>query len=107
MATLGSMAARFAERVREAVSMETASSRGEVATLEAQALPVRRIVTQAAVLWLVSRALLVLLWQLALAFGLALPNRQTGPLPSEVANAHGSLLPWLHWDAVWYVTVAT
>src|SRR5262249_31190057 len=107
MATLGSLVARFAERVREAVSTETASSREEAAAPGARALPVRRIVTQAAALWLVSRALLVLLWQLALAFGLALPNRQTGPLSPQIANAHGSLLPWLHWDAVWYVTIAT
>src|SRR5215813_3992054 len=107
MATLGSLAARFAERVREAVSTEAAPSREEVARREPRALPLRRIVTQAAALWLVSRALLVLLWQLVLALGLALHNRQTGPLSPEVANAHSSLLPWLHWDAVWYVTLAT
>jgi hypothetical protein len=70
-------------------------------------LPERRIVAQAAVLWLVSRALLMLLWWVALAFGLVLPNGQTGPLSPEVTNAHSSLLPWLHWDAVWYVTIAT
>jgi hypothetical protein len=100
MATLGSVALHIAERVRAVIAAKTVAS-------GPQALPVRRIVAQAVVLWLVSRALLMLLWWAALAFGLALPNRQTGPLSAEVTNAHGSLLPWLHWDAVWYVTIAT
>src|SRR5262245_47210754 len=107
MATLGSIAARIAERMREAVSTETASSRVGGALSGPRALPGRRIVAPGGALWLVSRALLGLSWPMALAFGLALPNRQTGPLSPDVANAHGSLLPWLHWDAVWYVAIAT
>ncbi|MEO7003581.1 MAG: hypothetical protein ABI068_17270 [Ktedonobacterales bacterium] len=81
-----------------------------------QPLPIKRIAVQATGIWLVTRIAFMLITMLARAFGLvhaptALSifsgNPNYAPLVLPLLAGHPLLASWVHYDASWYLLIAT